>query len=348
MGGFGTQKKSLKMELDKLHETNMWCIVAVSERLNTMIAEIPAVVSGEDTDSIRRTRVASRRLGTALNILGSKLVLTEMRPLERRVRKIRRLLGMARDLDVQIQSVSAFQKESEEKRFEAGIARLLLRLKQRRGHIQPAILKTLAQIEKDGILARFSEQLHRAQIRYRMQDGKVDFAATRQIAFEVLHLRLQVLCSLAPFLKIPTAVTQQHRMRVEAKRLRYAMEIFKNLYDNGLDIFIQTIKTLQDHLGALHDADIWIETIPLFVEDEKNRTLEYFGNTKNFSRLLPGLQYIQKNQQDLRSAVYEKTALFWREMEEDGLLKRLECLLSEWNDRDNREITEVSGDIASE
>lgn len=328
------------MELDKLHETNMWCIMAVSERLNTMIAEMPAVVSGEDMDSIRRTRVASRRLGTALNILGSKCVLSEMRPFERTVRKIRRLLGRARDLDVQMQSVSVFQKESGEKRFEAGIARLLLRLKQQRSHIQPAILKTLAQIEKDGILARFSELLHRAQIRYKMQDGKVDFAATRQIAFEALHLRLQVLCSLAPFLKIPTAVTQQHRMRVEAKRLRYAIEIFKNLYDDDLDEFIQIIKMLQDHLGALHDADVWIETIPLFTENEKNRTLEYFGNTKNFFRLLPGLQYIQKNQQDLRAAVYEKSVFFWRKMEEEGLLKRLECILSEWNDRDNMEIIE--------
>ena len=117
------------MEINKLNEANMWCLMAVSERLNTMIAEMPAVVCGEDTDSIRRMRVASRRLAVAMKILGNKGALSEMRPLEKRVRKIRRILGCARDLDVQILSVFAFQKQAEEKRFEAGIGRLLLRLK---------------------------------------------------------------------------------------------------------------------------------------------------------------------------------------------------------------------------
>lgn len=336
------------MEIDKRQELNMWCLMAVSERLNKMIAEIPAVILGEDTDSIRRTRVASRRLGMALTILGNKSVLAEMKSLEKKVRKIRRLLGKARDLDVQMQTVSVFQKELTEKRFEAGIGRLHLRLKQRRADVQPMILKSLAQIENDGLLSRFSELLQRAQIRHKMQNGKVDLAATRQIAYEVLHLRLQALSSLAPFLKIPTAVVQQHRMRVEAKRLRYAMEIFKNLYDNGLDQFILTVKTLQDHLGALHDADVWIETIPSFISDERNRTLEYFGNTKSFSRLLPGLQHIEKIQLSLRSEIYEKTASFWKKTEQDDLIKRLECLLSEWNDRDSGEMTEGDGENISE
>ena len=334
------------MEINKLNEANMWCLMAVSERLNTMIAEMPAVVCGEDTDSIRRMRVASRRLAVAMKILGNKGALSEMRPLEKRVRKIRRILGCARDLDVQILSVFAFQKQAEEKRFEAGIGRLLLRLKQKRAHIQPTILKSFAEIEKEGVLTRFSEALHRAQIRYKMQDGKVDFALTRQIAFENVHLRLQVLGSLAPFLKIPTAVTQHHQMRVAAKRLRYAMEIFKKLYGDDLDKFIQTIKGLQDLLGALHDADIWVETIPFFIEDERDKTIEYFGNTKSFSRLLPGLQSIQKNQQDLRVEIYEKTVSFWKKMEENNFLKDLESLLSEWNDRDHKEVSEGTRESA--
>ena len=331
------------MEIDKLNEASMWCIAAVSERLNTMIAEMPAVVCGEDMDSIRRMRVASRRLAVAMKILGNKNTLA-LRPLEKRVRKIRRLLGSARDLDVQIQSVSVFQEQAEEKRFEPGIARLLLRLEQKRAHIQPTILKIFDQIEKEGILTRFSEVLHRAQIRYKMQDGKMDFSLTRQIAFENVHLRLQVLCSLAPFLNIPAAVIQHHSMRVAAKRLRYAMEIFKKLYGDDLDRFIRAIKGLQDHLGALHDADIWVETIPFFIEDERNRTLEYFGSTKNFSRLLPGLCSIQKKQQDLRAQIYEKTVFFWKQMEEEDFFKELERILSEWNDRDKREMTESAGE----
>jgi CHAD domain. len=72
------------MEINKLHEANMWCLIAVSERLNTMIVEMPAVVCGEDSDSIRRMRVASRRLAVAMKILGNKGALTEMRPLEKK------------------------------------------------------------------------------------------------------------------------------------------------------------------------------------------------------------------------------------------------------------------------
>ena len=86
--------------------------------------------------------------------------------------------------------------------------------------------------------------------------------------------------------------------------------------------------------------------VPFFIEDERDKTIEYFGNTKSFSRLLPGLQSIQKNQQALRVEIYEKTVSFWKKMEENNFLKDLESLLSEWNDRDHKEVSEGARESA--
>lgn len=328
-------------DLDRLPEGDVWCVAAASDRLNAMMAVMPAVVSGEDVDAIRRMRVASRRLGTALSILGSQWAPAEIKSLERKVRRIRRILGDTRDLDVQMEAMSAFRETLGEKRLEPGITRLLLRLRQRQERTRPAVLKKLARVDEDGVLARFSEFFHRARIRHRMRDGKSDFAATRQVGFEALHLRLQALYSLAPFLKTPAASARQHRMRIEAKRLRYTMEIFSDLYDGSLGEFIHTTRVLQEHLGVLHDADVWIEGIPLFIEEERGKMAEYFGNTKSFSRLLPGLLYLQENQQGVRAEAYGQTLLFWKKMEEEAVLKRLESLLLQWNDGDKPTATEA-------
>ena len=44
-----------------------------------------------------------------------------------------------------------------------------------------------------------------------------------------------------------------HALRIEFKRLRYAVSIFTDVLGTGIDDFIAELKTIQDHLGDLHD-----------------------------------------------------------------------------------------------
>ena len=47
-----------------------------------------------------------------------------------------------------------------------------------------------------------------------------------------------------------------HALRIEMKRLRYALEYFAEVLPVGARTLIATVTELQDHLGLLHDADV--------------------------------------------------------------------------------------------
>ncbi|HNU36137.1 MAG TPA: YfcE family phosphodiesterase, partial [Methanomassiliicoccales archaeon] len=53
-----------------------------------------------------------------------------------------------------------------------------------------------------------------------------------------------------------------HALRIAGKHLRYALEAFRDAYDDGLDDEIKVLKKLQDTVGELHDCDVWLQRLP--------------------------------------------------------------------------------------
>jgi CHAD domain-containing protein len=47
-----------------------------------------------------------------------------------------------------------------------------------------------------------------------------------------------------------------HRLRIAAKRLRYALEFFGETLGPDSARLLERVVALQDHLGCLHDADV--------------------------------------------------------------------------------------------
>ena len=78
----------------------------------------------------------------------------------------------------------------------------------------------------------------------------------------VLSTRLDEMLAYAPYVTDVNCVYELHQMRISAKRLRYSMEIFQDLYTTytalgpGFLAALTEVKALQDHLGVLHDADV--------------------------------------------------------------------------------------------
>jgi CHAD domain-containing protein len=56
----------------------------------------------------------------------------------------------------------------------------------------------------------------------------------------------------------PFAVRRIHRLRIAGKHLRYAIELFEELWDGKLEPFVEQTKRMQSHLGRIHDRDFWI------------------------------------------------------------------------------------------
>jgi CHAD domain-containing protein len=135
--------------------------------------------------------------------------------------------------------------------------------------------------------------------------------------------RLNTFETYAPYVARPECVKELHAMRIAAKRLRYIMQALAPLYPDELAEPIQAARLCQTRLGDIHDCDVWIDTLPRFLEEEEARTLAYFGNTAPFELLRPGILALHHNRQHQRAQDYQEFVAFWEQLQAQGVWEHL-------------------------
>jgi CHAD domain-containing protein len=85
----------------------------------------------------------------------------------------------------------------------------------------------------------------------------------RDIAGQIIARRLDEFEDLGQSFYRPLRVRPLHNLRIAAKHLRYALELFDQSWDQEGTISLQAaaarVAALQSSLGDLHDCDVWIE-----------------------------------------------------------------------------------------
>lgn len=208
-----------------------------------------AVRSGGDAAAVHDLRVASRRLRAALSLLEAGGV-REARAWRKAVRRLTRVLGRARDLDVQIGFLRKFVARR------GGVAdalRLKERLEARRREVQKDVRRALRRAGDSGVLDEAARMGSAVRV--------LRPAAARARAAVQVRRLLRALLDLAPFAAREDASDGHHRMRIAAKRLRYALEVFLPVFGRRAEAWVRAIKELQEMLGELHDCDVWIASL---------------------------------------------------------------------------------------
>lgn len=293
-------------------------------RLPPLAQEIQGALNGDDIEYIHRLRVASRRLRAALNVFAECLPPERFRQWRKQARRTTRALGAARDADVQIAYLDTLAQQIEGSRHRAGVDRLRLRLQQARAARQAAVSKTLRRLQKGDLLAEMQSELlplptdpPPGAIRMEYESGLY------QNAYLFVSYRLQELLAYETHVAHPDRALELHEMRIAAKRLRYTLEIFAPAYNGALDRFAESVRALQQSLGDLHDCDVWLEFLPVFTEDERARTMAYFGHDRPMRRLTGGLVLVREDRQQQRDSAYRQFAGQWQAMAEAGLWRDL-------------------------
>jgi hypothetical protein len=80
---------------------------------------------------------------------------------------------------------------------------------------------------------------------------------------------------------------------------------------------------VQTLLGDIRDCDVWAETIPGLIEDERRRTVEYFGDDKRFKALRPGLEFLRDERAAHRQEAFRELVVFWQALETQGVWQDL-------------------------
>ncbi|MCD5425905.1 MAG: YfcE family phosphodiesterase [Methanosarcinaceae archaeon] len=310
----------------------------ISPLLKEMSSEIEVIRIGNDIEGIHKMRVASRRLRAALPIFERCFSFNKFNAIKE-IRNITKALGIARDTDVQIEFIKEFASTLSKKTAHLnyanvetlqnnltknnqlsnnaypillGIEYILVHLTQKRKKINPQVLYAVSQITEKNILRLMKRQCKKV-LKKEKKLLKNEFSPfTYEVAQSLISKNLKNLYAYDSFVNFPNEKIKHHEMRIIAKKLRYTMELFNDLYGIEFKGLIKTIKKLQEVLGDLHDCDVWIEFLPQFIEQEKQKTKEFFGSALFFKNVEPGLIYLLNNRINQRQKLYESFINFWQ------------------------------------
>lgn len=204
-----------------------------------------------------------------------------------------------------------------------GIECLLLRLVQQREALQPGVLAALDRLEERRLLDRMADRAGMVGARARNAGARGRSAASLEAAHRNARLRCDEVLSHAPALRDPARVADHHAMRIATKRLRYTLETFAPLYDDGLKAELKALRRLQEALGRFHDCDVWIAELPVFLEGERARMCAYFGHDAVLSSIEPGIRQLLADRAAARERLHASALADWEELEEDRFVERL-------------------------
>jgi CHAD domain-containing protein len=308
---------------EMLESYYLYGLEVLQERLPALAQEIDGVRAAEDIECVHRMRVASRRTRNALTLFGADLPHKHYATWRDELRRVTRALGAARDTDVQIAWVQEFLRQDPDEMQRVGSERLLLRLRQQRTRVQGKVTKALDRLEDKRILPDMNETLQELLVHGRVYEIETLPADLYRRANEAIRLRLEEFLAFAPHVTHPERVSELHQMRIAAKHLRYTLEVFQPLYDRGLRKPIKIVKEIQELLGEVHGCDVWLGYVPQFIEAERARTLNYFGEAVPAQAFLPGLHALEDDRRDQRLRSYYMFRRFWELTQEKGVWERL-------------------------
>ncbi len=236
-----------------------------AECIAQMQANEAGILGGRDPEYLHQFRVGLRRLRSCLDIVGVAVGKEAVAPLADELRWLGAALGPARDWDVFAAETLArlareFNVAEDLQAFLARCAAI------RRAHAEVA-RAAVASPRYTTLLLVLGESFARDDLaalrRPTPGGGAAPDAAAAALSAPVGEFAASVLDKRHRRLRkrgggVPDApAAERHRVRIDAKKLRYAAEFFASLYPpKRVRRYVDALEDLQDILGALNDAAV--------------------------------------------------------------------------------------------
>ena len=225
--------------------------------LETAGAARSTIATSGAPEALHDYRVALRRLRSCLRSYRRELRSTVTRKSQRRLDRLARATNQSRDLEVHLEWLAA-QEATAEDSERPGIAWLAERLKEDQRREREEML-ALDERLFPALHERLRRQLQRYPITVRL-DAPVEPPVTAVAAAGHVERAARRLERRLGRIKGEYAEEEIHRARSAAKHLRYLLEPFAAALPGG-DSVIERLKGLQDALGDVHDAHVFLPTL---------------------------------------------------------------------------------------
>jgi CHAD domain-containing protein len=214
-------------------------------------------------EGVHDMRVASRRLRSALRDFMPHLRKRRLSTSLREIKSVADALGQVRDQDVAIIALDKLALKAPPEVL-PGIQSLANIRRTRRGEVRGQLTPVLDQDLMAQLQSKFLKALGGALAlpcvgKKSRQTAQTAHSLTyRDVARTTILARLKDFEKLSDSLYHPLKAKPLHQMRIAAKRLRYALELFEQCWGKPVALCGRRVAALQSELGGLHDCDVWI------------------------------------------------------------------------------------------
>jgi CHAD domain-containing protein len=239
---------------------------AVRRILARLIATLEANVDGTvrdlDTEFLHDLRVATRRTRTCIGQLRDVFPVDALAPFAEEFRWLATATNPCRDLDVFVRDLAQRRSSLDPAHGEA-LAPVIGRVRTERDAAHRELVAALESSRFATLVRRWKRLLSR-----RLLGGERGLVPVVEVASErVLHAYRR-LSSRARALGPDAPAADLHRLRIDAKKLRYLLEFFATLWHaESAGALVAELKLVQDSLGDYHDAWLQHERLSRLAED---------------------------------------------------------------------------------
>ncbi len=208
-----------------------------------------------DVEDLHRIRVAVRKLRAAMRAFAGALPEGVLAPHRKLLGDTGRALGPARDLDVLLANLERLRAQVPDD-LHGGLDEVADALREERAREQERMLKWLTTDRRLRAFARFEDFLARGP------RERADGLQLRQVAPGLVLQAAHRVFRRGRRLTPADPAERYHQLRIDCKRLRYLLEVFRPLVGNELDAVLQRLARLQGVLGEFNDSDVavrWLD-----------------------------------------------------------------------------------------
>jgi CHAD domain-containing protein len=234
---------------------------ALTQHVRWLLAHDPGTRLGTESESLHHMRVATRRLRAVLRTARPILLSAWVASLDQELDWLSEVLGMARDLDVQI---AYFMEESSglDARDRKLLAVFISHLRSQRDAVQQIVLSELTSTRYLDLIKRLQQAAHDPPV----VESPLTVRQLARRAFKKLRKAIRSL-------RASPSDVALHKIRIRTKRARYAAELARVPVGKPAIRFIKAARSIQDRLGIHQDA--------IQAEDHVRQFLKYSTSVRS-------------------------------------------------------------------
>ena len=238
--------------------------ILVRQRLSVLTRTLPSALSG-DVTAIHHARVATRRVRAALPIVTRG---ARRRKLKKTVSQLTRALGTVRELDVALLTLDELATDASVLAEGIDLLRPILNEERHRQYAEMSARIERVNLERlqRKILAAVQRVTERDQDQSNLKRLRVVVKKSGRRA-----IALQAMMDNAGGIYLPDRL---HQVRIAVKKLRYVLEIARELSRSRASARLRTLKAVQDLLGRMHDLEVLIARIRALQGSDRAPTLK--------------------------------------------------------------------------